>query len=69
MSNIARYANGHLFSIYSGTERTELVKELARVLGDVNDKDWANFDKFAERSRQLGALALERNCKLYVDAE
>lgn len=70
MSNIARYTNGHLFSLYgSASERTQLTEQLAQALGNVNKQDLANFDKFAERSGRLGKLAKERNCKLYVDAE
>ena len=70
MSNIARYTNGHLFSLYGkASERTPLTEQLAQVLGAVNEQDFANFDKFAERSGRLGKLAQDRNCKLIVDAE
>lgn len=67
MSNTARYTNGHLFSVYG--DRNPLTEQLARTLGGLNDLDFENFDKFAQRAQQLGDLALEKNLKLYVDAE
>lgn len=38
-------------------------------MGGLTGEDYANFDKFAGRARELGELATARNCKLYVDAE
>jgi len=49
MSNIARYTNGHLFSIYG--DRTPLTEQLARTLGGLSDTDFENFDKFAQRAQ------------------
>ena len=69
MTNIARYKNGHLFSLFGKAPRTALVNQLAAVLGGVNADDLANVEKFADRVRRLSRVAHERNCKLYVDAE
>jgi hypothetical protein len=49
MSNTACYTNGHLFSIYG--ERTPLTEQLARTLGGLEDLDFENFDKFAQRAQ------------------
>ena len=68
MNNIARYTNGHLFDLY-GESRSELVEQIAMTLGGLDQKDFTNLDKFAGRVKYLGALANERNCRLYVDAE
>ena len=67
MTNIARYANGHLFSM-DGT-RTPLIKQIAIALGDLNEVDFANLDLFVGRIKQLCEISHQRNCKLYVDAE
>lgn len=67
MTNIARYTNGHLFELYG--ERTELTTQIAKALGDLNDQDLANYDRFTDRVRRLGAVANEQNCHLYIDAE
>ena len=55
--------------MYEIEQRTKLVEDIGRVLGDMNETDYANFDKFAERAIELGDLATKRGCKLYVDAE
>lgn len=68
MTNIARYTNGHLFNLYE-TERTQLVEQIAIKLGGMDQTDFANFDKFAERVKYLSELASSKNCRLYVDAE
>ena len=67
MTNIARYANGHLFTIDGA--RTPLMAQIGTVLGDLNESDYANLDLFYGRINKLGDIASERNCKLYVDAE
>ena len=67
MTNIARYTNGHLFELYG--KRTELTTKIAKALGDLSDKDLDNYDLFTDRVRRLGAVANERNCHLYIDAE
>jgi len=67
MTNVALYANGHLFSL-DGTH-TPLTKRIATVLGDLDEADFANLDQFTGRINQLGEVAVERNCKLYIDAE
>lgn len=70
MSNLARYKNGHLFDLYNtGADRTPLLEQLGEKLGGLTQKDFANFDKFAERVRHLSDMATSRNCRLYVDAE
>ena len=69
MTNIARYTNGHLFDMYSETERTALVKQLGSKLGGMTDEDYANLDLFYGRMRHLSDYANEQNCSLYVDAE
>ena len=70
MSNIARYKNGHLFDLYStGVDRSPLIEQIGAKLGGLIDSDFANFDKFAERVRNLSDVATSRNCRLYVDAE
>lgn len=67
MTNISRYTNGHLFSLYD--ERTALVTQIGKVLGGLTDDDYADFDLFASRVERLGDVASESNCHLYVDAE
>lgn len=67
LTNIARYTNGHLFDVYG--ERTALATRIGKALGGLTDEDIANYDLFAERVRRLGAVAAERNCHLYIDAE
>ena len=67
MTNIARYANGHLFTIDGN--RTALMTQIGQVLGDLNEDDYANLDRYYGRINKLGDVANERNCKLYVDAE
>jgi len=67
MSNVARYTKGHLFPLYS--ERTALTTEIGRVLGGLSDADFSNLDLFTGRIRELGEVAAETNCALYVDAE
>lgn len=67
MTNVARYANGHLFTIDGN--RTALMTQIGQVLGDLNEDDYANLDRYYGRINQLGDVADERNCKLYVDAE
>ena len=56
MNNIARYTNGHLFDLY-GEPRTQLVEQIAKALGGLDEKDFTNLDKFAGRVKYLGALA------------
>jgi len=67
MTNVARYANGHLISL-DGTH-TPLTKQIGTVLGDLNEADFANLDLFTGRVNKLGEVADKRNCKLYIDAE
>ena len=67
MANIARYKNGHLFSMDGS--RTPLMKQIAVVLGAMNEVDFSNLDLFIGRIKQLCEVSHERNCKLYVDAE
>lgn len=67
MTQVQRYAKGHLFSLYD--QRTALHEEIAAKLSGVTQDDLANFDLFANRIVQLSNFASERNCSLYVDAE
>ena len=67
MSNVARYANGHLFSLDGFSN--PLTKQIGTVLGDLNEADFANLDLFIGRINQLGEVSEQRNCKLYIDAE
>ena len=70
MTNLARYKNGHLFDLYKiGSDRTPLMEQLGAKLGGLTEKDFSNFDKFAQRVRHLSDVATSRNCRLYVDAE
>lgn len=62
-----RYANGHLFPIYG--ERSPLMEDIARKLGNLTDEDFANLDLFNGRIRKLTEHANNKNCLLYVDAE
>jgi hypothetical protein len=68
MTNIARYANGHLFDMYSD-ERSALVEAIGSKLGGATKDDYANLDLFNQRMRNLSQFAKERNVLLYVDAE
>lgn len=45
MTNIARYANGHLFDMYSD-ERSALVEAIGSKLGGATKDDYANLDLF-----------------------
>ena len=47
MSNIARYKNGHLFSL-AGT-RTPLTDKLATALGGLDQADFDDFEQFKRR--------------------
>lgn len=67
MTNVARYANGHLFSIYES--RSALEEQIAMKLGDCTEEDFEKMDKFAARIVKISDFASERNCHLYVDAE
>ena len=67
MTNIARYTNGHLFTIDGN--RTALTNQIASVLGDVKESDYENMDLFYGRINKLSDVANDKNCKLYVDAE
>ena len=51
MANIARYKNGHLFSMDGS--RTPLMKQIAVVLGAMNEVDFTNLDLFIGRIKQL----------------
>jgi len=67
MTNIARYTNGHLFSLY--TPMTDLEKQIATKLGALTAKDFDDVKKFGDRILKISAYSSERNCQLYVDAE
>ena len=67
MTNIARYTNGHLFDLYG--ERLPIMEKIAKALGGLSDEDFESFEAFAARIQDLGAVACESNCQLYVDAE
>jgi proline dehydrogenase len=67
MTNVARYANGHMFSL-DGVH-TPLTRQIATALGNLDEADFANLDQFTRRVNQLGEVAEQRNCKLYIDAE
>ena len=60
MTNIARYTNGHLFSLY--TPRTDLEKQIATNLGALTAKDFDDVDKFGDRIRKISEYSSERNC-------
>lgn len=66
-SNVLRYANGHLFNLY--TDRTSLEEQVAVKLGGLSPKDFDEVDKFGARIKKISDYALERDCQLYVDAE
>ena len=67
MTNVSRYANGHLFNLYK--ERTSLEEQIAVKLGEVTEKDFEDVDKFGYRIRKISDYSSVRNCQLYVDAE
>ena len=70
MSNIARFKNGHLYDLYRiGEHRNPLLKQIGAKLGGLTETDFSDFDKFAERMYLLTELGIERNCRLWVDAE
>jgi len=60
MSNVARYTNGHLFSLYTPT--TDLEKQIATKLGALTEKDFDDVHKFGDRIRKISAYSSERNC-------
>ena len=66
-SNVLRYANGHLFSLY--TDRTPLEEQIAVNLGGLTPKDFDDVDKFGTRIKKISDYASERDCQLYIDAE
>ena len=68
MTNICRYANGHVFDLYA-QEHTALERQIAQKLGGVTEKDYENLARFSERVSVLSDEAFSRNCRLYVDAE
>lgn len=69
MDAITRYANGHLFRFYETGPRTSLVKAIAEVTACTTEKDWSDFDLYAERVKKIAVFSAERNCYLYADAE
>ena len=56
MTNVARYANGHLFNLYS--ERTPLEEQIATKLAGVTPKDFIDVDKFGGRIRKISDYSL-----------
>jgi len=69
MDAVTRYANGHLFRFYESGPRTSLVKAIAEVTASTTEKDWSDFDLYAERVKKIAIFSAERNCYLYADAE
>ena len=67
MTEVRRYANGHLFSLYD--KRTALEEQLARSLGAFTDDDFARLDRYEGRVHEICDHAAANNCLLYVDAE
>jgi len=67
MDAVTRYANGHLFRFYETGPRTSLVKAIAEVTANTTEKDWSDFDLYAERVKKIAIFSAERNCYLYAD--
>lgn len=67
ITNVSRYAHGHLFNLYS--DRTALEKQIALKLGGLTEQDFVDVDKFGDRIIKISNYSSERNCQLYVDAE
>ena len=67
LSRVERYANGHLFPIFS-EKKNAFLTQIAASLG-VTPSDMEIFDTFIRRVVDITTLAHQRNCLLYVDAE
>jgi hypothetical protein len=67
LSRVERYANGHLFPIFT-EKKNPFLTQIAASLG-VTPSDMEIFDAFIRRVVDITTLAHQRNCLLYVDAE
>ncbi|TNV83788.1 hypothetical protein FGO68_gene8537 [Halteria grandinella] len=65
ISRVERYANGHLFPLFSNNP---FLKRLQLSLG-VTQSDQTIFATFIRRVVDITTLSHQRNCLLYVDAE
>ena len=67
LTRLERYANGHLFPLFSENKHPILSK-IASYLG-VTPSDMVILDTFNRRVLEITTLSHSRNCLLYVDAE
>lgn len=67
MTALARYKNGHLFSLDEPLSPLETL--IATEVAGMNESDFHKFELFKERTLSFTEYAEERNTSLYVDAE
>ena len=67
MTALARYKNGHLFSLEAPLSPLE--KLIATQIAGMESSDFQKFELFKERTMSFTEYAKERNTSLYVDAE
>jgi len=67
MSALARYKNGHLFSL--DAPLSSLEKLIATEIAGMDESEFHKFELFKERTLSFTEYAKERNTSLYVDAE
>lgn len=66
-SNLEIYANAHLFRL-DKTLRSPLLTKIQSACG-IQEDDMILFETFSDRVDQIGELACNTDCKLYIDAE
>ena len=67
MTPVSRYRGAHLFNLFENM--TELEKQIAIKLGQIDENDWKKIELFKERTVTFAEYAASRNTHLYVDAE
>lgn len=66
MTNVFRYARGHLFCLYR--KRSKIEEKIAKHFG-FTEEEFKKLDLCIERVNAITEYAQKRNCALYIDAE